>query len=166
MYIRVEEVFWSKLPRTLSKPYLEKSCRLSYFTMSRSPLNPPGTPSPPQEVLRERPRFCTVVDSAELSRSVKSFGPSSEHAEIGPESFGIVVHRSAGTAQGILGLVWLRSKRDSGSESKIHGRILTSFRGPCSFAKMMGRQSGGWRASGARSPRPPQPTLRPTWGWG
>ncbi len=54
----------------------------------------------------------------------KSFGSSAKHAEIGPESFGIVVHRSVGTEPDILGLVWLSFRPTSGSKSKISGRIL------------------------------------------
>ncbi len=65
----------------------------------------------------------------------KSFGSSSKHAEIGPESFGIVVCRFVGTVPDILGLVWPSFRPKSGSKSKISGRILKSFRGPFSSAE-------------------------------
>ncbi len=45
-----------------------------------------------------------------------SFGSSSKHAEIGPESFGIVVCRSAGTVRGNVGLVWPSFGSKSGPE--------------------------------------------------
>ena len=47
-----------------------------------------------------------------------------KHAEIGPESFGIVVCRFVGTVPDILGLVWPSFRPKSGSKSKISGRIL------------------------------------------
>ncbi len=65
----------------------------------------------------------------------KSFGSSSKHAEIRPESFGIVVWRSVGTAPDILCLVWLRVRPSSGSRSEIFGRIPKSCRVPFSSAE-------------------------------
>jgi hypothetical protein len=44
-------------------------------------------------------------DSAELSHNLESFGSSSKDAEIGPDSFGIVVCRFVGTVPDIRGLV-------------------------------------------------------------
>ncbi len=70
--------------------------------------------------------------SADLSHRKTSFGPSSEHAEIGPESFGIVVCRSVGSVPCILGLVWRRFRLKSISKSKISGRILKNC--PSSFS--------------------------------
>ncbi len=54
----------------------------------------------------------------------KSFRSSSKHADIGPESFGIVVCQSMGTMPGILGFVWLRFRPTSGSKSMMSRRIL------------------------------------------
>ncbi len=56
----------------------------------------------------------------------KSFEASSKHAEIEPESFGIVVCQFAGTVPGIVGLVWPSFRPKSLSKSKISGRILKS----------------------------------------
>ncbi len=44
------------------------------------------------------------LHSAEPTSQFKSFGSSLKQAEIGPESFGIVVCRLVGTVPGILGL--------------------------------------------------------------
>ncbi len=66
----------------------------------------------------------------------KGFGSSSKHAEIGPESFGIVLCRSVGNVPGILHLVWPRFRHDSGSKSKISRRILQSCRGSFSSAEV------------------------------
>ncbi len=52
-----------------------------------------------------------------------------------PESFGIVVCRFVGTGPDILGLVWPSFRPESGSKSKIPGRILQSSRGPLSSAE-------------------------------
>ena len=57
------------------------------------------------------------------SRQYKSFGSSLKHAEIGPESFGIVVCRLVGIVQDILGWVWPSFRSKSGSKSLISGRI-------------------------------------------
>ncbi len=54
----------------------------------------------------------------------KSFGSSSKHDDIGPESFGIGVRRFVGTVPNILGLVWPSFRPNSDSKSKIPGRIL------------------------------------------
>ncbi len=51
---------------------------------------------------------------------------SSKRAEIGPETFGIVVCLFVGTVPGILGLVWRCFEPDSGST----GRILKHFPDP------------------------------------
>ncbi len=48
------------------------------------------------------------LESAELSHSLKSFGSSSKHRDIGPESFGIVVCLSVGTAPCFVGLAQVR----------------------------------------------------------
>ncbi len=74
----------------------------------------------------------TKQDSAEQSHIFKVLP---RRAEIGPESFGIVVCRSVGTVPDIWGLAWPSFRPKSGSKSKIYGRILTSFRGPCSSAE-------------------------------
>ncbi len=73
-------------------------------------------------------------DSA--NKQFESFGPSSKHAELGPEAFGIIVFRFVGTVPDILGLVWRRFRPNSGSESKIPSRILKYFRGPFSSAEI------------------------------
>ncbi len=67
-----------------------------------------------------------------LAGKTSQFGSSSKHAEIGPESIGIVVCRFVGTVPDILGLVWPSFRHKSGSKSKIPGRILLKFsaRGP------------------------------------
>ena len=54
----------------------------------------------------------------------KSFGSSSKHCEIGPESFGIVVFRFVGTPPGILGLVWPSFRPKYASKPTISRRIL------------------------------------------
>ncbi len=54
----------------------------------------------------------------------KRFGSSSEHIEIGTDSFGLVVCRSVDTVPDILGLAWPRFRAKSGSKSKIPARIL------------------------------------------
>ncbi len=74
--------------------------------------------------------------SAELSHRKRSFGSSSKHAEIGQESFGLVVCRSVGTVPDILGLIWPRFRPHSGSKSKISGRILQNVRGPFGSAEL------------------------------
>ncbi len=61
---------------------------------------------------------------AVLSHSLKNFGSSTKHVAIGPESFGIVVHRFVDTVPDIFGLVWPNFRPKSGSKSKISGRIL------------------------------------------
>jgi hypothetical protein len=48
----------------------------------------------------------------------------SEHYEVGPESFGVVVCRLAGTEPGICGVVWISFISKSEWESKIPGRVL------------------------------------------
>ncbi len=63
-----------------------------------------------------------------------SFGASPKHSELGPELVGRVVCRSVGTVPGILGLVWLRFRPNSGSKSKTPVRILKSCRGSFSSA--------------------------------
>ncbi len=70
-----------------------------------------------------------------------SFGSSSKHAEIGPESFGVVVCRAVGTVPGIWGLVWRRFRPKSGSKWKMSGRILQSVRALSSSAE--GRSQAG-----------------------
>ncbi len=70
------------------------------------------------------------IDSAEIYRSLDMFGSSSEHAEIGPGSFELVVCRFVGTVPDIVGLVWPSFRRKSGSKSKIVGRILQTCQGP------------------------------------
>ncbi len=77
-----------------------------------------------------------AVISAELSHSFSSFGYSSKHDEICPESFGIVVCRFVGTVLDIWGLVWPSFKSRPGPQSKISGRILKGFRGPFSSAEL------------------------------
>ncbi len=49
-----------------------------------------------------------------------------KHAEIGPESFGIVVCRSVCTVPGILGLVWPSVRPKSGSKTKISGPVSSA----------------------------------------
>ena len=74
--------------------------------------------------------------------------------QVDPESFGIVGCRFVDTLPGILGLVCLRFRPNSGSKSKIPGRILKSFRDPFSSADIaspMFRTT----ALGAAAPRPP-----------
>jgi hypothetical protein len=65
----------------------------------------------------------------------QSFGSSSKHADIGPESFGIVVGRFVGTVPDILGVVWPSFRSKSGSKSKIPGRIRKSFPVPIDIFK-------------------------------
>ncbi len=60
----------------------------------------------------------------------KSCGPSSKHAEMSPESFGIFVCRSVGTVPGIWGLVWPSFRPEPGSKSKLSGRIRKRLPGP------------------------------------
>ncbi len=62
----------------------------------------------------------------------ESFGTTSSHDEIGPESFGIVVCLSADIVPCILGLAWRRCRSKSRSKPKMSGRILKSSPGPFS----------------------------------
>ncbi len=66
-----------------------------------------------------------VISVVIAATEFKGFGPSSNHAEIGAESFGIVVCRFV-TEPCILGLVWPIFRLESGSKSKISRRILKS----------------------------------------
>ena len=82
----------------------------------------------------------------------KSFGSSSKHAEIGPESFGIVVCRFVGTVPDILGLVWPSFRPKSGSKSKISGRILNNFRALLAQPSGLPAASGfGWSGAALES---------------
>ncbi len=101
-------------------------------------------PSPASGVFRETfGRVCSgglVVswcahDSVEQSRNLKCFGSPSEHAEIGPEPFGIVVRRLVGTVLDIFCLVWRRFKPTSGLKSNIPGRMFKNVRGPFKSAE-------------------------------
>jgi hypothetical protein len=65
----------------------------------------------------------------------ESFGSSSKHAEIGPESFGIFVRRFVGTVPDLLGLAW--PALGPHPVSKISGRILKKFGDPFSPAEMI-----------------------------
>ena len=47
-----------------------------------------------------------------------------EQYEVGPESFGVVVCRLAGTVPGILGVAWISFSPNSDWKSKISVRIL------------------------------------------
>ncbi len=82
-------------------------------------------PKPPRWLLMTRLSYVTVHKFP-------------KHAEIWPESLGIVMCRLVGTVPDILGLAWPSFRPKSGSKSKIAGRILTSFRGPFSSAEMRG----------------------------
>ena len=93
----------------------------SFQFRQASIVYPPPLP-PPSPLSSSLPLI-----SAELSHSLNSFGSSTKHAEIGPESFGIVVCRFVGTVLDILGLVWPSFRPKSGSESTISGRILNKF---------------------------------------
>ncbi len=66
-----------------------------------------------------------------------SFGSSSKHAEVGPESFGLVVRRLGGTVPDIFGLVWPSFRPNSCSKSKISGRIV-GYPGPTAHARAPG----------------------------
>ena len=82
----------------------------------------------------------------------KSFGSSSKRAEIGPESFGIVVCRFVGTVPDILGLVWPSFRPKSGSKSKISGRILNNFRALLAQPSGLPAASGfGWSGAALES---------------
>ncbi len=61
----------------------------------------------------------TVFHSAELSHSLKTSDRRRKHAGIGPESFGILVCRSVGSAPGIFGLVLSGVGADLGPNSTI-----------------------------------------------
>ncbi len=50
-----------------------------------------------------------------------------KHAEIGPESFGVVVCRFVGTVPDILGLVWPSFRPKPGSKLKVSGRIRAAI---------------------------------------
>ncbi len=65
-----------------------------------------------------------------------SFGSSSKHAEIGPESFGIVVCRLWVPCGGMWAWFGPALGPSPARKSKIPGRILKSFRGPLSSAEM------------------------------
>ncbi len=80
------------------------------------------------------------------------FGSSSKHAEIGPESFGIVVCRFVGTVPDIWGLAWPSLTPKSCSKSKTSGRILQICRGPLSSAASSGSRPEWFR----RGPGGPQ----------
>ena len=67
-------------------------------------------------------------DCPQVPRS-KNCGSLWKHAEIGPESFGIVVCRFVGSVPDILGLVRPRFRPKCGSTLRISGRILKSCRG-------------------------------------
>ncbi len=69
------------------------------------------------------------IPLARLSFQLKSFGSSSKHAEIGSESFGIVVCRFLCPVPDVLRLVWASFRLNSGSKSKIPGRIPKRVRG-------------------------------------
>ena len=92
----------------------------------------PGSPiSGPEALLcnmgYQKPT-CTVLARAHVPFSAQpshSFKVSNRrHAEVDPESFGIVVCRFAGTVTDILGLVWPSFRPESGSKSKVPDRIL------------------------------------------
>ncbi len=70
------------------------------------------------------------TNSAELSHSFKVSDRRRKDAEIGPESFAIVVYRFVAPVPDFWGLVWLRFRPKSGSTSKISGRILKQFSEP------------------------------------
>ncbi len=74
-------------------------------------------------------------------------------AEIGTESFGIVMCRFVGFEPGVFGLALLHFKPESGSKSKIPGRIRKSVGGPCSgpFELSRGIPSGFLGSSSARA---------------
>ncbi len=62
--------------------------------------------------------------SAELAHSFNSVGSWWNHAEIGPESFGIVVCRSVGTVPGILRLVPAQNRRSPAGSLKVCGALV------------------------------------------
>ncbi len=62
--------------------------------------------------------------TAKAISQIQGFGSSSKHAEVGPQSFGIVVCWFGGTVPDILGMVWPSFRTESGSKSEIPGRIL------------------------------------------
>ncbi len=65
-----------------------------------------------------------------------SFGSSPKLADIGPDSFGLVVCRFVGTVLGLMGLALLSFRPKYSPNSKIPCRILASFRGFFSAAEL------------------------------
>jgi hypothetical protein len=119
-------------PRDFMKPYFYElkrgGCRY------RSEVHVLSTPSFVHLCfLRPRSGRRRCLGSA-ISQKI-SFGSSLTHADIGRESFGIVVCRFVGTVSDILGLVWPRVRLNAGSNSEISGRIPQRCRGPFSSAE-------------------------------
>ncbi len=82
--------------------------------------------------------LCQRLDSVGVVLSAgESFGLSSKHAEIGSESFGVVVGMFVGTVPDILGLVWPIFRPNSDPKSKISIRIFKSFWGHFSSAESL-----------------------------
>ncbi len=67
--------------------------------------------------------------------SYLTFQKFRKHFKICRSSFGLVVCRFVGTVLDILSPVWPSFRPKSGSKLNISGRILHSFRGPCSSAE-------------------------------
>ncbi len=81
--------------------------------------------------LRQSEQYAAILSTkcVHIVLPFSSFGEPPE-CFFWPTSLGIVVRRSVGTMPGILGLSWLRFRPESGSNSKISGRVLNNYRGP------------------------------------
>ncbi len=106
---------YCKLLSNASGPEIADLLDLSGPLLAPSPLEKVGGPGPRPDVQnqslelsmnREVKLSLSEASSAELPHGAKKNGASSKRAEIGPESFGIVVCRSGGTVLDISGLVW------------------------------------------------------------